>query len=245
MTPSASLVAVVILTLVHIFAGKLRFLEGTPRSVWLSGAGGVSVAYVFVHLLPDLAEGQQTITEALGAGLRLLENHIYLIALIGLVVFYGLERAAVTSRRRQRSTRGEDTISPGVFWIHASSFAAYNALIGYLIHQRGEEGQDRVLALFSIAMGLHFLVTDYGLREHYKVAYDRIARWVFSVAILLGWAIGLTGEIREAAVAVLVAFLGGGVILNVLKEELPEERESRLWAFVLGAGAYAAVLLAM
>ncbi len=27
---------------------------------------------------------------------------------------------------------------------------------------------------------------------------------------------------------------GGGVIMNMLKEELPEERESRLWTFALG-----------
>jgi hypothetical protein len=38
-------------------------------------------------------------------------------------------------------------------------------------------------------------------------------------------------------------FLAGGVVMNVLKEELPEERESRFWAFLLGAGLYAGVLL--
>jgi hypothetical protein len=31
--------------------------------------------------------------------------------------------------------------------------------------------------------------------------------------------------------------------MNVLKEELPEERESSFWAFALGAAAYAVVLL--
>ena len=31
--------------------------------------------------------------------------------------------------------------------------------------------------------------------------------------------------------------------MNVLKEELPEERESRFWASVLGAALYSAVLL--
>lgn len=42
-----------------------------------------------------------------------------------------------------------------------------------------------------------------------------------------------------------VAFLSGGVILNVLKEELPEERASRFWAFALGGVAYAVILLAL
>ena len=240
-----SLVSAILLALAHIFAGKLRFLEGTPRSAWLSAASGVSVAYVFVHLLPDLSEAQDTVSEAVGEGLGLLEHHVYLIALAGLVLFYGLERAVVTSRKRQRSVTGIDATSMGVFWLHVSSFAAYNALIGYIINQRGEEGHRRTLVLFTIAMGLHFVTTDFGLREHYKHAYDRIARWVFAVAIAAGWTTGLTGEIPEAALAVLIAFLAGGVILNVLKEELPEERESRYWAFLLGAGAYAALLLTL
>ena len=46
-------------TFVHLFSGEMLFLEGTSRSVWLSVFGGVCVAYVFVHLLSELAEGQR------------------------------------------------------------------------------------------------------------------------------------------------------------------------------------------
>jgi hypothetical protein len=42
--------------IVHLIAGRLRFLEGIPRSRWLSMAGGVSVAYLFIHVFPDLQE---------------------------------------------------------------------------------------------------------------------------------------------------------------------------------------------
>ena len=62
--------------------------------------------------------------------------------------------------------------------------------------------------------------------------------------MLAGWAVGLLFDISEAALAVLFAFLAGGVVMNVLKEELPEERESRFWAFALGAALYSAVPLA-
>lgn len=40
------------LALVHLLVGKLPFIDAVPRSRWLSIAGGVSVAYVFVHILP-------------------------------------------------------------------------------------------------------------------------------------------------------------------------------------------------
>jgi hypothetical protein len=53
------------------------------------------------------------------------------------------------------------------------------------------------------------------------------------LGLVLGWTVGALTEIPEAAIAVFTAFLAGGVIMNVLKEELPEEHESRLWAFAL------------
>ena len=237
-----SLLAVAVLVAVHLFSYRLRFLDGTPRSVWLSLAGGVSVAYVFVHLLPELAEGQESIAEAAGEGLAFLDVHVYLVALFGLATFYGLDKLAAGSRLRNRKARGEDSTEAGVFWIHICSFALYNVLTGYLLLNRLASGLD-ALVLFALAMALHFVVNDYGLRRDHKEAYTRIGRWMVSAAVILGWAIGTAFEVPEAAVAILTAFLAGGVIMNVLKEELPEERQSRFWAFAVGASAYAALLL--
>ena len=230
------------LALVHLFSGELRFLDVMPRSRWLSAASGISVAYVFVHLLPDLAEEQETIREAVGEGFSFLEYHVYLVALVGLAVFYGLERAANASRRRRRNAGKEDSTEAGVFWLHVASFSAYNSLIGYLLlHQETPGFQS--LFLFAFALGLHFVVNDYGLRKDHKGAYDRAGRWILAASVFAGWGIGLFGEISEAALAVLFAFLAGGVVLNVLKEELPEERESNFGAFAVGAALYAAILL--
>jgi hypothetical protein len=65
--------------------------------------------------------------------------------------------------------------------------------------------------------------------------------WVFRLR--LEWTIGYFSDIHRAAIAFLFSFLAGGVILNVIKEELPDERESRYWSFVLGAGIYTLILL--
>ncbi|HEV2092161.1 MAG TPA: hypothetical protein VGR18_03235 [Rubrobacter sp.] len=243
MIPLLSLVLVAALAAVHLFSGRMRFLNASPRSRWLSAAGGVSVAYVFVHLLPDLAEEQETLREAVGEGFTFIEYHVYLVALVGLAAFYGLERAAKLSRGKRRRTGGGDATGAGVFWLHTTSFALYNALIGYLMLHREEPGAGSLI-LFAFAMGVHFVVNDFGLREDHKGAYERAGRWVLAAAVLAGWAVGLLFEISEAALAVLFAFLAGGVVMNVLKEELPEERESRFWVFALGAALYSAVLLA-
>jgi zinc transporter ZupT len=78
-----------------------------------------------------------------------------------------------------------------------------------------------------------------------RESYDRVGRWILAAAIIVGWVIGQGTEIHEAAIAVLFAFLAGGVILNVLKEELPDERQSKFWAFALGAAIYAALLVSV
>jgi hypothetical protein len=230
---------------VHLFAGKLRFLDVIPRSRWLSMASGISVAYVFVHVFPALEEAQRRLGGE-GGFFPWFEHHAYLVALFGLIVFYGLERVVKSSQQRRGkapgSGEGETTAGVGVFWLHVSSFAVYNALFGYLLVHR-EEQDLRGLIFFSVAIALHFVVNDYGLRQDHKDTYRRVGRWLLAAAISAGWGIGLVTKISEAATSVLFAFLAGGVMLNVLKEELPEERQSRFFPFALGAVFYTVLLL--
>ncbi|WP_309221775.1 hypothetical protein [Halorussus sp. MSC15.2] len=226
------------LAIVHLFVGRLHF-RAVPRSYWLSGAGGVSVAYVFVHVLPELGEHQRAFEETAFA---FLERHVYLLALAGFAAFYGLERLAQKSRSPE-TVGGERTeTSAGVFWVHVGSFTAYNVLVGYLLVHR-TEGGPASLALFVVAMALHFAVNDHGLRNHHHDAYDDTGRWLLAGGVLAGTVVGIATTVTEAAVSALFALLAGGIILNVVKEELPEERQSNFWAFGGGAAVYAAVLL--
>lgn len=236
-----TLIATFVLVLIHLFSGRLRFLDGTPRSRWLSMAGGVSVAYVFIHLLPELAQGQEIILEKNFALLSYLEHHTYLLALSGLVCFYGLERAM---RRHRRKLPADAPPPRGIFWLHIASFSLYNVLIGYLLVHREEPGFGS-LVWFTVAMGLHFVVNDFGLQADHKALFRHRGRWVLSAAVIVGWGLGQTIELSELAITAVVAFITGSVVLNVLKEELPEERESRFSAFLLGAAAYSGLLLAV
>lgn len=231
--------AAFILAVVHLLAGRLRLLDVTPRSAWLSAAGGISVAYVFLHLLPELGEAQAAFEAAQPDRASVLGQEIYLAALLGLGVFYGLERMAATSRRRQHG-RGDSGEAPaGVFALHVAGFSLYNALIGYLL----VHGEQDNLPLYATAMGLHFLVNDHALRQHHRARYERLGRWLLAAAVLGGWALASAGEVPLLLVDFLIAFLAGGVIMNVMKEELPEERESRFTAFLGGAACYGALLL--
>jgi zinc transporter ZupT len=242
--PLVTVAAALVLGATHVLASHLRFLRYVPRSGFLSAAGGISVAYVFAHLLPDLAAAQEAVSEDAEGLLPFAEDHAYLVALAGLSLFYGVERASTSSRRTRHEPAGEDATSPAVFWFSTATFALYNGMIGYLL-VHGEQESWNELALFVVALGLHFVINDSGLREHHKRAYSDVGRWVLAGAVLCGWLVGQATEISEQALGLLLAFIAGGVILNVLKEEVPGDREARFMPFAVGALAYAILLQAL
>jgi zinc transporter ZupT len=234
-----TLPAILAFVAVHLFIGHLK-LTTVPRSRWLSLAGGVSVTYVFLHVLPEFADYQTAFRQE--GVLGWLEHHVYNFALLGLVVFYGLERAAKRSTQSDREPHNdhrEDSTS--IFWVHMLSFVVYNFIIGYLL-PRGEAAGGWSLVYYTVAMAFHFVVNDYGLYDHYRELYRRRGRWLVTAALAVGWVVGLVTELPEIYLAAIFSFVAGGVIMNVLKEELPEERRSSLVAFVSGVAAYALLL---
>lgn len=237
------LMSAAFLGLVHVFAGRLRFLHAVPRSRWLSFAGGTSVAYVFMHLLPELQEFQYTLKTKTGTVLSFLDNPAYLTALAGLVIFYGIERSTKQSRKKTRDATGEDISSREMFWISIAAFASYNAAIVYLLTSEEQRNLSSFF-FFTIAIALHFVVNDDALRAHHKHLYARYGRWLLCAASIAGAVTGQLVEIQPAVLAILISFLAGGIILNVLKEELPDERESRFFAFLTGVTVYAGLLMA-
>lgn len=238
----AAVVAALGLASVHLFAGRLRFLGEIPRSRVLSLAGGASVAYVFVHAMPELRQAGETLEGRLGP-VVFGEEHVYLVALAGFVAYYGLEQyVRAAGGERPPGDEGETDTRAGVFRLHVGSFAAYNGLVGYLLFHREAPGIG-ALGLFAVAMALHFLVNDYGLRDRHRARYHRYGRWLLAGAVVAGAALGAATTVDRAALGALFAFLAGGIVLNAIKEELPAERESRFWAFAAGAASYAALLL--
>jgi hypothetical protein len=241
--PLAPLFAALALVAVHFVTPKLRFLSNRPRSIWLSFAGGASLAYVFLHLLPEIAHGQEVLAQEAGGHGALLGFEVWGVALAALLAFYGIERMIQREAIRRGAEDEED--EPGIYRVHLTAFVLYNFVTGYLLvdRMRGEDPHGDGLLVFAIAMALHLLITDFGLVEAFRDGYLRLGRWLLSGAVLAGWAIGAASELPNLLIEMTMAALGGAVILNVLKEELPAERESRFWALLLGVGAFALLVL--
>ncbi len=229
-----TLLGALILAGTHQLAGAVRPERSLSRSGWRSFVGGAGCGYVFVFILPELAAHQARMTE--GDQLTMYEREIFLMALVGLAAYYGLDRLA---RRRQtlRLPVIHRAMSKPDFWLHMGGFGIYNAIVGYILGQRQEMGLAELTA-YVAALGMHFFVNDHDLQEEFGDLYRQVGRWVLSGLVVLGWVIGAVLAVEHVVTGLLFAFLAGGMILNILKQELPSEKDSSFRAFGLGVVTY-------
>jgi len=226
---------------VYASAGRLFSVQSRFPRRWLSVAAGVSVAYVFVDILPELEARREALVTALGGDVLFAEQRIYIAALAGFVFFYGLNQFLLRAQSPRTPDRVEGSADK-VFWVQISGYALYSWVIGYLLLDRAASG-DRSLGLYAIAMALHLAVVGNALVREHGRAYARVGWWILSGSVLLGWLVSVTVELPEITIHRLFAFVAGGVVMTSMNEELPREREGLFWWFTLGAVAYATLLM--
>ena len=92
-------------------------------------------------------------------------------------------------------------------------------------------------------MFCHFWIVDHALRREHGRPYDRVGRWLLAAGILAGWGVAALGASSDLVVPTLMGLIAGGVVLNSVKEELPEKGQAKVVPFVAGALGYALLLI--
>ncbi len=236
-----SLIVILILASVHVLVKELRRIQAGPRKALLSLGAGASLSYVLLRILPKLAEKQDDLVSSVDSGIRgFLEHHVYLVAMLGLVVYYGISRLGA------HGTEGPTSVSPLRYRVALISttagYGAYSMLIAYLIVQRLHLGLFSS-TLITIGMGTLFLVSDHGLRKTWGDVYDRRIRWVLAAALLAGWVVGIAMEVSSNVIALWYAFLAGLMLITTLGEKLSAQAKGSFWPFLAGVVAFTALLL--
>jgi len=237
-----SAAAALLFALVFLAAGRLH-----PLLRWIirdhhiitSFSAGVSAAYVFVHVMPELTHVRQSFAESYSSPLPYRGASIYFIALLGFLAYYGLDKLEL--RLRQGPSPDPERRA---FRIHVGGFAIYVWLVSYLL-VRGFEHSHEELVLYTIALGVHFLTVDNTFREEYAELYERIGRFVLAAAAIAGWAMALALDLGSTATALLTAFITGAVIVNSAIAELPPARHGRFVPFMSGGLIYGALLVVL
>lgn len=231
--PIDALIAVLVFALVHLFADNAKRLGISWHGRLLSTGGGVAIAYVFIDLLPKLSKNKVAVTSPLWELIPYFERHVYVMALLGFLLFFVVDRSQAIIAKKST-----------FFWISLSSYALFNFLVGYAVVDK-DNPEMQPLILFTFAMALHYFMNDYSLSQAHGEAYTRFGRWILVASLFLGWAAGVSVELSATAVALISAFIGGGVIMNVTRHELPETNPNSLGAFLSGAVIYTLILLSL
>jgi hypothetical protein len=236
--------------------------ERTPgfRS-FVSFAAGVSLAYVFIDLLPELGGLGDELLEEEAFALPFPEYLPYMVALFGFILFYGLERlvrwhrpeepppapgreghtARVNEGDHEEAWKEEEERTD--YRIKLAGMAAYTGLILLLMTGGIREGSEEGLAVYVVAMLFHFTAMRHGLRYEFPDAYMRQGRWVMAGAAVAGAILGLFYELPLSLEVLLLGLLGGMLIMNTTVMELPSEKEGRFGVFALGGILYTVLLL--
>jgi uncharacterized membrane-anchored protein len=158
---------------------------------------------------------------------------------------YGLENMVTWShltRKKESLEEKEENKEKMIYAIHVGGFAIYVWLISYLLVYDTEKGTISLI-LYTVAMGLHFLVIDYALYQEHGSLYELRGKNILVLASLAGWLIAICIEFPTNIIVTIIGFVSGAVIMNSLINELPDGKEGKFPAFLLGGILYAVLLL--
>ena len=82
---SATLIAAIAIAAACVAVAEPRLLGRPWPGTVISAGAGIGLAYVVVHLLPEIAQGAETIRLRLDGQLPYAEVHAYLLVLVGII----------------------------------------------------------------------------------------------------------------------------------------------------------------
>jgi hypothetical protein len=241
--PSANIIATgssaLILAAAFPIGGRLQLVRKVirDRGRLLSLGAGVSIAYVFVHMMPEMADARDAYATSATIPVLFRGMMVYFVALLGFMAYYGLE--TLRERVRASSNPRKDQIS---YYIHISGFAVYVWMIAYILVNRVEKTSFHI-ALYTVAMVAHFLTIDRTLREEHRQLFERTGRYVLAGVCALGWVVGVILPLPLYVLALMVAFVSGAIIMNSSIMELLHRNDERFLAFLTGGVVYGLLLI--
>ena len=235
-----TLAAAGVLAAAYVWVRRQTAVERWLGHRWLSAASGVSAAYVFMDILPELEVRRLQFLQIVGHDALFVEQIIYLAALFGFVVFYGLNHLVLPSASGADTPARRDR-TDAAFWVRVGGYGVYSWVIGYIVIERAELGT-HVLALYVVAIALHVTVVGSALARRHGCAYARVGARVLAACVLAGWLTGVTATVPDVAFPWVFAFVAGAIIMTSVSEELPGKQGSFRW-LLGGATVYALILL--
>jgi zinc transporter ZupT len=213
--------------IVHFFSENIRPPEGFVRDRVVSFAAGISIAYLFLRLLPETYRAA-----------FYLKEWVFVFLLAGFAVFHLVEKYTYQHADRAR-------LMKELKEIHSASFFIYYFVVGIVLEDLLKvsllEG-----TLFAVPVGLHAALSTASLSEiHGDMRQSILVRVILSVSTLSGIVFALLVPIPGLVNNVLVSLIAGVILYIVVREFLPEREKGQPLLFAIGLVAFSALNIAI
>lgn len=215
---------ILLMAAVYILYPGFEKAASAYQHLWIPFTGGVAIGYVFLYLLPKLSDYTDSIRVEGVQGIReILDYRVYLYGLLGFVFYYFVDQYKAQKNRKQ--------IGPKI--LLGSGFFIYSLLTGYILANWSRPGLIPVFLAGSI-LTLHLLGVNHQVRKWHRRVFDDYFRWLFAIALIIGWGAGIFLDIPREMEIVVTGMLAGGIITNIMNEEIPNRDPYKIVPFIAG-----------
>lgn len=216
MNASIALAIGLILGALHYFSENLELASESRRYRIISFGAGISIAYLFLHLLPHTYEAAVHLKEA-----------VFIFLLLGFALFHLSEKYVYQHLQEEKRARELKEI-------HSIAFFVYHFFVGIVVKDIFEDG---ILEgfLFVIPIALHTGLSTVSLsRIHGNIRENIFIKILLSLSTLLGIVFALIVPVSDIVNNILVSFITGVLLYIFVKEFLPEKEKGKPLLFILG-----------
>jgi hypothetical protein len=214
------LLVALILAGAHVVSPRVFALRKDPARQEAFGSG-LSVAYVFLHLLPSL-----------DTSIKLVGPRIYFVALLGFVLFYGLDVFFQPPKHEH----------PTKYHAYLTALFLYDGLIVFTLGLQLPPSTILTL-VFAFSLAVDVLNTDIELQTEFGSRFVKAGRGVLVGGVAFGYGLGLVRRPHPLAVDILTAALAGFMMFHTFKWLFPVSSNKKFPAFL--AGLFGFLLLHM
>ncbi|MFP7494922.1 hypothetical protein SFC66_14135 [Terribacillus saccharophilus] len=211
-----SFLFVCLFAVIHFLSAFFDRIPSGVRYRMRAVSGGITIAYVFSITLPNLSTTQETVEKSTSSDfVDMLNSHGFIVAMLGLLLNYGLEMVQKTYKQENPRLHVRAAI-PVVYYI------LFNVITGYLL-LHGQIGNVQETIFYFAALAIYFFSSDLQLSQESPHFFRRIGRWLLIGGVFGGWLLGTSFSLSAAAISSLYAFVSGGIIYHAIKGQMQEE----------------------
>ncbi|UCE42895.1 MAG: hypothetical protein JSV17_08075 [Candidatus Aminicenantes bacterium] len=206
----------IILGIIHFYSEKLKLPDGANRYRVISFAAGISIAYLFLNLLPHTY-----------AAADHLKNFVFVFLLLGFVLFHLAEKFIYKHADQKKLARELKEV-------HSISFFFYYFMIGIVLYDKVLTSQLEGI-LFFIPIGLHASLSTASLSQiHGDIREGFGTKILLSLSTILGVIFALLVSVPNILDNILVSMIAGILLYIIVKEFLPEKEKGQPMFFLSG-----------